>query len=192
MTVYFVFELRYPTSLSPNLPFSYFLSPYICPSPFLSHSLSLLLSLTLSSSHLPPSLSSHPTQMITAQPDITVTPLTAADQFIILGCDGIWDCLSCQEAVSAIEKNLNNLHLTFCFFCSLSHSLSLLLSLSSSRHIFFIRICIIGIWLSSCFFLFLLLYGCCYCGIAFIFLSPFICLIWSALFTSCCCWYSVI
>ena len=138
MTVYFVFELRYPTSLSPNLPFSYFLSPYICPSPFLSHSLflpltlsltlshslSLLLSLTLSSSHLPPSLSSYPTQMITAQPDITVTPLTAADQFIILGCDGIWDCLSCQEAVSAIEKNFNNLNTNFCFSISLSLSLS--------------------------------------------------------------------
>jgi Protein phosphatase 2C len=37
--------------------------------------------------------------MITAQPDVSVTDLQPTDEFFILGCDGIWDCLSCQEAV---------------------------------------------------------------------------------------------
>jgi serine/threonine protein phosphatase PrpC len=40
-------------------------------------------------------------QMITAEPDITVTDLLPDDEFFILGCDGIWDCLSSQQAVSS-------------------------------------------------------------------------------------------
>ncbi len=37
--------------------------------------------------------------MITAEPDIRVIDLEQDDQFIILGCDGVWDCLTNQEAV---------------------------------------------------------------------------------------------
>ena len=39
-------------------------------------------------------------KIITAEPDITVTEIAPGDQFFILACDGIWDCLSNQEAVS--------------------------------------------------------------------------------------------
>merc|ERR1712154_604219 len=34
-----------------------------------------------------------PEQMITAEPDISHVTLHPEDEFIILGCDGIWDCL---------------------------------------------------------------------------------------------------
>ena len=37
-------------------------------------------------------------QIITAQPDIISTTLEEDDEFIILGCDGIWDCLTNEEA----------------------------------------------------------------------------------------------
>jgi len=42
----------------------------------------------------------HLTQIITAEPDITLTELQAGDRFFILACDGVWDCLTNQEAVS--------------------------------------------------------------------------------------------
>jgi protein phosphatase 1G len=44
-------------------------------------------------------------QMITAFPDITESSLKDID-FIILGCDGIWDCKSNQEAVDYVAKKL--------------------------------------------------------------------------------------
>lgn len=40
--------------------------------------------------------------MITAEPDITVIDLCADDQFFILACDGVWDCLTNQQAVGVI------------------------------------------------------------------------------------------
>jgi serine/threonine protein phosphatase PrpC len=42
------------------------------------------------------------TQIITAEPDITVTDLAADDEFFILACDGVWDCLTNQQAVSVM------------------------------------------------------------------------------------------
>jgi protein phosphatase 1G len=45
-------------------------------------------------------------QMITAEPDVTVTTLTDEDEFIILACDGIWDCKTNQEAVDFIRPRL--------------------------------------------------------------------------------------
>jgi serine/threonine protein phosphatase PrpC len=45
-------------------------------------------------------------QMITAEPDITVTDLLPDDEFFILGCDGIWDCLTSQQAVSVNKHYL--------------------------------------------------------------------------------------
>lgn len=38
-------------------------------------------------------------QMITAEPDVTEILLQPDDKFIILACDGIWDCLSNQQIV---------------------------------------------------------------------------------------------
>lgn len=37
--------------------------------------------------------------MITAEPDITATRLQEGDRFFILACDGVWDCLTNQQAV---------------------------------------------------------------------------------------------
>jgi len=45
-------------------------------------------------------------QIITAKPDVKVEKLTPKDQFLILGCDGIWDVLSSQECVDYVNKHL--------------------------------------------------------------------------------------
>lgn len=46
-------------------------------------------------------------QMITALPDIkkiTINPTT--DDFMVLACDGIWDCYSNQEVVDFVKQRL--------------------------------------------------------------------------------------
>ena len=45
-------------------------------------------------------------QMITADPDVTVTELLPGDAFFVLGCDGVWDCLSNQQAVDLVRAGL--------------------------------------------------------------------------------------
>lgn len=46
-------------------------------------------------------------QIITAEPDITIYDIEDGDEFFILACDGIWDCLTNQQAVSgAFDLNL--------------------------------------------------------------------------------------
>ncbi len=45
-------------------------------------------------------------QIITAFPDITVEKITAESDFIICACDGIWDCLTSQEAVDFVVEKL--------------------------------------------------------------------------------------
>ena len=37
-------------------------------------------------------------------PDVTVTQRKKGDKFIVLACDGIWDCLSNEECVEKINK----------------------------------------------------------------------------------------
>jgi len=44
--------------------------------------------------------------MITSFPDITVEKIMADSDFIICACDGIWDCMSSQEAVTYVAENL--------------------------------------------------------------------------------------
>jgi len=46
-------------------------------------------------------------QMITAEPDITQVILEIDDEFIILACDGIWDCLSNEEAVKYVYDRID-------------------------------------------------------------------------------------
>ena len=43
-------------------------------------------------------------QMITAMPDIKKEKITSEVQFLILACDGIWDCLSSQEAIDFVNE----------------------------------------------------------------------------------------
>ncbi len=45
-------------------------------------------------------------QMITAQPDIRRFDIQAEDEFMILACDGIWDCMTNQEAVDFTRQRL--------------------------------------------------------------------------------------
>jgi len=46
-------------------------------------------------------------QMITAQPDIKSVTLNEKDEFIILACDGIWDCLTNEEAVKYVLDRID-------------------------------------------------------------------------------------
>ena len=47
-------------------------------------------------------------QMITANPDIKIVDYNKDCDFVILGCDGIWDCLSNQEACDFVAKRLKD------------------------------------------------------------------------------------
>jgi protein phosphatase 2C family protein 2/3 len=48
-------------------------------------------------------------QMLTATPDIRYHKISPDTDFLILACDGIWDCLTNQEAVNIVhEKKQGN------------------------------------------------------------------------------------
>ena len=42
---------------------------------------------------------------MTAFPDVKCVPITADTEFILLACDGIWDCMTSQVAVSFMHLN---------------------------------------------------------------------------------------
>lgn len=43
-------------------------------------------------------------QIITADPDVTSHDLTEEDEFLVLACDGIWDCLSSQQVIDIVRR----------------------------------------------------------------------------------------
>ncbi|KAG9157541.1 hypothetical protein Leryth_023965 [Lithospermum erythrorhizon] len=47
-------------------------------------------------------------QIVTANPDIRSVELNNDDEFLILACDGIWDCMSNQEVVDFVKEQLNS------------------------------------------------------------------------------------
>lgn len=46
-------------------------------------------------------------QMITAEPDIIQITLQPNDEFFVLGCDGIWDCLTNEQAVKYVRDRID-------------------------------------------------------------------------------------
>jgi serine/threonine protein phosphatase PrpC len=46
--------------------------------------------------------------MITCVPEIKVERLTNNNDFMIIACDGIWDCLTSQECISMCRDYLDN------------------------------------------------------------------------------------
>ncbi|KDO55347.1 hypothetical protein CISIN_1g024852mg [Citrus sinensis] len=47
-------------------------------------------------------------QIVTANPDISTIELCDDDEFLVIACDGIWDCLSSQELVDFVRDQLTN------------------------------------------------------------------------------------
>jgi len=45
-------------------------------------------------------------QMITANPEIKIENLTSDCDFLILACDGVWDCLTNQEICDIVSNRL--------------------------------------------------------------------------------------
>ncbi|KAF8908875.1 phosphatase 2C-like domain-containing protein [Gymnopilus junonius] len=46
-------------------------------------------------------------QIITANPDVTCHEITDEDEFLVLACDGIWDCLSSQQCVDFVRYQVS-------------------------------------------------------------------------------------
>ena len=45
-------------------------------------------------------------QAVTVVPDVTSLPLTPDDEFVVLGCDGIWDVMTNQGAVTFLRERI--------------------------------------------------------------------------------------
>lgn len=46
-------------------------------------------------------------QIITANPDVTCHEISEDDEFLVLACDGIWDCLSSQQVVDFVRYQVS-------------------------------------------------------------------------------------
>lgn len=48
-----------------------------------------------------------PEQVVTAFPDVTETDLDESDEFVIIACDGIWDCMTNEQAVQFVRAEFS-------------------------------------------------------------------------------------
>ncbi|KAM6503622.1 Protein phosphatase 2C (PP2C)-like domain containing protein [Amanita muscaria] len=46
-------------------------------------------------------------QIVTADPDVICHEVTEEDEFLVLACDGIWDCLSSQQVVDIVRYEIS-------------------------------------------------------------------------------------
>lgn len=46
-------------------------------------------------------------QIITSDPDVTCHDITGEDEFLVLACDGIWDCLTSQQVVDFVRYQVS-------------------------------------------------------------------------------------
>lgn len=53
------------------------------------------------SAELPPE-----SQVVTAYPDVSVHDISEDDEFIVIACDGIWDCQSSQAVVEFVRRGI--------------------------------------------------------------------------------------
>ncbi|GJN34609.1 hypothetical protein PR202_gb23288 [Eleusine coracana subsp. coracana] len=49
-------------------------------------------------------------QIVTAEPELKTVQLSEDDEFIVLACDGIWDCMSSQQVVDFIHECMKTEH----------------------------------------------------------------------------------
>jgi len=47
-------------------------------------------------------------QVVTAHPDVKMLPITNDTEFILLACDGIWDVMTSQEAITFCHQTIYN------------------------------------------------------------------------------------
>jgi hypothetical protein len=47
-------------------------------------------------------------QIVTAYPDVKKEDITEGTEFLVLACDGIWDCLSSQQVVNFIRREISS------------------------------------------------------------------------------------
>ena len=52
------------------------------------------------------SSSSKQQQLVIAEPEVRVLEITPDDEFLLLACDGLFDVMSSQEAVSFVRNKL--------------------------------------------------------------------------------------
>ena len=50
----------------------------------------------------------HPTKVVVGEPEVVQQRLNADDKFVILACDGIWDVLTNEKAVSVVAKAIKD------------------------------------------------------------------------------------
>ncbi|CAL9091697.1 unnamed protein product [Musa acuminata var. zebrina] len=52
-------------------------------------------------------------QVVTCNPDINIVELCDDDEFLILACDGVWDCMINQQLVDFITEHIKTVRTLF-------------------------------------------------------------------------------